>query len=103
MLCPACPAIAMAGGGLSGYFGFGRADLRKTAAVITSVMLGITTVALKVLLDIRLCDGNGNFSVRNIAQVGAMSLAIGLIYSVAVNYLLSRCVAPAEKSCCKKA
>ncbi len=105
MICPACPAIAMAGGGIAAYFGIDRPDLRTKVTLITSAMLGITTVALKLIFDIRLCDGNGNFSLRNIGQVGAISLVLGLVYSVAVSYLLNRFVRQPEQvqpkpACC---
>jgi hypothetical protein len=118
MVCPACPVIGMSGGFLGGYFGINipkRTDQRVIGAVITSTMIGITVVALKCLFGIALCDGNGNFTLRNIVQVGSISLSMGIVYSIAINYLLNRIVSPsddgkstAEKSesknswCCKK-
>jgi hypothetical protein len=93
MVCPACPVIAIAGGGVAGYFGF-----NGKVALVTASVLGVTTVALKLLFRVSLCDGNGNFSVRNIAQVGAISLVLGSVISVALNYLLQRCSSSSASS-----
>ncbi len=91
----------MAGGAISGYFGFEREDLRTTSMVITSCMVVVTVVALKVLFGLSLCDGNGDFSPRNFAQVGAISVVLGVIYAVGVNILLNT-VVPKQKPCCCK-
>jgi len=101
MACPACPAIAMAGGAVSAYFGFEREDLRTTTIVITTCLTVVTAIALKVLLGVSICDGNGNFSLRNIAQVGAISLVLGIIYTVGVNFILNRLVPPPKPCCCQ--
>ncbi len=102
MVCPACPTIAVAGGAISGYFGFDREDLRATSVVVTSCMVAATVIALRLLFGISVCDGNGDFSLRNIAQVGAISLVLGIIYAVGVNILLNKLVPPPQVSSTKK-
>jgi hypothetical protein len=92
MVCPVCPAVGMFGGYLGGYFGITipeRPELRVMSALITAGMIGITVVAIRSMFGIAICDGNGNFSLRNITQVGVISLLMGIIYSLAVNYLLN--------------
>ncbi|MBS0654532.1 MAG: hypothetical protein JSR46_02035 [Verrucomicrobia bacterium] len=91
-MCLVCPLIAVAGGGIAGYFGLDRPDLRIVSTVVTGALTLVTTVALKFFLNISICDGLGNFSLRNIAQVSGISLVLGLIYTVAVNYILNRLI-----------
>lgn len=93
MVCPVCPVVAATGGGIAGFFGIDRPDLQVASTVITTVLTVTTTVALKFFLNISICDGNGDFSPRNILQVGLISFVIGTIYSVAVNFLLD-CMFP---------
>lgn len=105
MICPACPVIAMTGSAISAYFGFDRKDLRPYAVAATTVLTGVTVVALRILLGISICDGNGDFSPRNFVQVGAISIVLGIVYTVAIQYLLNRYVPPqqpepAKRSCC---
>ncbi len=91
VVCPVCPTAGALGGYLGGYFGINppeRPELRVMSALITTSMTVITVVALRCLFGISICDGNGDFSLRNIAQVGTMTLLLGIIYSIAVNYLL---------------
>lgn len=107
LICPACPVIAMAGSAISAYFGFDRKDLRPHAIVATTALMGVTVVALRLLLGISLCDGNGNFSLRNIAQVGAISLVMGLIITIGVRVVLNKLIPPPTqppppKACCCK-
>ncbi len=94
----------MTGSAISAYFGFDRKDLRPYAVVATTILTGITVLALRVLLGISLCDGNGNFSLRNIAQVGAISIVFGVVYSIGIKFLLNRLIPlPQEqqaKPCC---
>ena len=92
MVCPACPAISIVGGYIGGYFGISapeQTELRIASAVITAGIVCITAIATKCIFGISFCDGNGDFSLRNIAQVGAISLFLGIICSVVVNCLLN--------------
>lgn len=104
MLCPVCPTVGIAGGWIGSYFGNPmpvRSDHRMISAVLTSAMIGVTIIALKYLVGVSPCDGNGNFTLRNIAQVGAISLLLGIVYSIGVNFLIKVLSTPPaiEKSC----
>ena len=92
MVCPVCPVAGMFGGYMGGYFGINMPEKpahRAMSACITAGLIVITVVALKCLFGISVCDGNGDFSLRNITQVSAITLVLGVIYSIAVNYLLN--------------
>lgn len=100
MICPACPMIGMGFGLIAGYFGVKMPEQRShriLGAVITSAMIGVTVVALRCLFGITLCDGNGNFSLRNIAQVGSISIVMGIVYSIGVNILINLAVSALNK------
>lgn len=75
---------------------------RVVSTFAPPVLVGITLVALKYLLNISLCSGGG-FSLRNFVQVGVKTLPLGLAYSLGVNYLLNRYIFPPHSkssSCC---
>ena len=107
MVCPACPTIGWFGGLIGGYFGVNvpeRVGVRICSIAATGAAVTITVVALKCMLGIALCDGKGNFSLVNIARVGSISLVMGVICSIAVNYLLNRYLSspnePPPACCC---
>jgi hypothetical protein len=105
MICPACPAIAGFSAAIAAYFGFDRPDLRIINIAITASLMVITTIALKAIFGLSLCDGTGEFTFRNFAQVGTISAVSGFIYSIGVSYLLNIFVPlPAQpepnKPCC---
>jgi len=101
MVCPVCPAVGMVGGYVGGYFGINQPEdttLRVVGGVITASMIVITVVALRCFFDLSICDGLGNFSLRNIIQVACISLVLGLIYSLVVNCILNRLFSEAPKN-----
>lgn len=92
MVCPVCPAAGLFGGYFGGYFGVNppeQLELRLISGMITAGLIVITIVALKCLFGISICDGNGDFSFRNIVQVSVISLVVGVIYSIVVNLLIN--------------
>lgn len=104
MVCAACPPIGFVFGWIAGYLGVKAPDSPKArvmSALMTSGITVVTVVALKVIFGISVCDGQGNFSLTNIAQVGAITFVMGTIYAIAVNTLFSYWQAPPKKgSCC---
>ena len=92
MACPVCPTVGMFGGYIGGYFGIDtpeKTELQVASALITAGMIIVSIVALKYFFGISICDGNGDFSLRNVFQVGIISLLLGIIYSIAVNYFIN--------------
>jgi len=92
MVCPVCPAAGLVGGYVGGYFGIDSpksTELNIASAAITAGLIVITIVALRCIFGISLCDGRGDFSLRNIVQVGLITIVIGIIYSIVVNYLIN--------------
>jgi len=107
MVCPVCPTVGLFGGYVGGYFGVAvpkRPELRIMSALITAGMILVTVVALKCLFGIAICDGNGDFSLRNIVQVGVITLPLGIVYSIGVNYLLNQLFPESSSShcCCER-
>lgn len=92
MVCPVCPVAGAVGGSIGGYIGIEPPQsktLRIVSAAITTSLVVITIVALKCLCGISICDGNGDFSLRNICQVVSISALLAIIYSLAVNSILN--------------
>jgi hypothetical protein len=99
-LCPVCPMTSFFGGLVGGYFGVEppkHFEGRLLSAVITATMTGISTIVARRLFGLSLCDGNGNFSLGNIVQVGLITLVMGIIYSIAINFLLNKYVFPSSQ------
>lgn len=100
MVCPVCPAAGWFGGLVGGYFGIQPPRDqrgRMISAAITATLISTTLIAVKVLFNVSLCRG-GEFTLANIACVGAKTLIMGVIYSIGVNYLLNRYVFPPPQS-----
>lgn len=94
MTCPVCPAVGWAGGWLGGYVGINPPQSKRgklVSAVISGTLTLITVIALKSIFNITLCKGE-TFTIENILRVGIPTLAMGLVYSIGVNYLLKRLV-----------
>ena len=90
-MCPVCPAAGVFGGYLGGYFGINvpkDPNVRLACGVITAGLLVTTIVALKFFLGFSFCVDGGAFTVHNFVRVGIVALAIGIIYSIAVNYIM---------------
>ena len=100
MICPVCPTAGWFGGWIGGYFGIDPPPHTKgriISAIITASLVTITVVALKYVFNISLCVG-GEFTPANVLRVGIKTLLLGIVYSIATNYLLNRYVFPAEKA-----
>lgn len=90
MICP-CTLGGLIAGCL-GISSFERVKEGIVGAVITAILVKVTTIALKVLLNFSLC-GSGEFNLQNMVRMGIL----GIPYSIAVNYLLRRYVFPENK------
>lgn len=111
MVCPVCPATGWVGGWIGGYLGINPPQHirgRLISACITATLITITVIALKLLFNISLCEG-GWFTFENIVKVGIKTMAMGIVYSIFVNYLLNRFVFPQKTfsedpvpPCCQK-
>ena len=109
MVCPVCPAIGAVGGYIGGYIGIdppSELKYRVLSGFITAGLLVITIVALRCFLGIAICDGNGIFSLRNIVQVGLISVVLGVIYSIGVNFFINLATPqsvpiPSSPCCCE--
>ena len=96
MTCPVCPAAGWAGGWLGSYIGINPPQHRLgkfVSALITATLTLVTIVALKIIFNTTLCVG-GTFTLENCVRVGLPALALGIVYSIGVNYLLNRFVFP---------
>ncbi|MCE5294820.1 MAG: hypothetical protein LLF94_09455 [Chlamydiales bacterium] len=96
MSCPVCPTVGILGGILGGYIGVNppaNKTHRVLSAFIASTAVLVTVVALRHFTGLTLCDGLGNFSARNIAQVMSIGLVLGVIYSIGINALYNRFIA----------
>jgi hypothetical protein len=103
MLCP-CPVAAAIGGSIGSYFGISPPEGRKgklVSTLMTSVLVSITAIALKAFLNISLCGGGG-FTLGNIFRVVIKTVLMGIIYSIVVNYFLTRYFFSPQKKCCCK-
>lgn len=103
MACPVCPAAGWAGGWIGGYFGINtpaHPGGQLLSALITANLICITVIAMKSLFGISLCKG-GTFTFQNIARVGIITLPMGILYSIGVNFILNRYVFPSEDSACE--
>ncbi len=107
MGCVLCPPIACLGGFLGAYLGIPPLTTRGQKALSTSlsaVLTSVTIIALKIFWNISLCGGKG-FATWNIFILFSTTIAIGVVYSIGVNYLLSRFVfnrGNSSPSCCCK-
>lgn len=93
MVCPVCPTAGWFGGYVGGFFGINapkQVKERVFSAFITASMICISMVALKTFCGISFCDGNGDFTFRNITQAGGLALLMGIVYSMVVNFLLQQ-------------
>lgn len=103
MACPVCPAAGWAGGWIGGYFGINTPQHpggELFSALITANLISITVIALKSLLGISLCKG-GTFTFENIGRVGIITMPLGILYSIGVNFILNNYVFPAEDPTCE--
>lgn len=94
MVCPVCPTAGWFGGFLGSYLGVNpppHTKGRMISAFITANLICITVIALKKIFTISLCVG-GDFTLANFIRVMIKTLLMGIIYSIAVNYLLNKYV-----------
>lgn len=94
-MCPMCSTGGFFGGLIGGYFGIHppkKKSARIASALITATLITITFVALKVFFNISLCR-NGKFNFENIVLIGLKTTLLGIVYSIAVNYLLNKFLA----------
>lgn len=98
-MCVVCPLVAWLGGGIVSYFvqPFTHLEGKILSGVITANLISLTTIALKAIFDISLCGGGG-FTLANIVRVVGKTAPMWIIYSIGVNYLLSRYVFPPPQS-----
>ncbi len=92
MACGICLASSYAGGWFGGYLGISSPEHRSGrifSALITANLVGITVIALKSAFNLSLCGG-AEWTARNVMILMGKTLALGVIYSIAVNYLLNR-------------
>ena len=93
--CP-CQVGSLFGGWLGGFIGIAPPDRdggRILSACLTANLVSLTTIALDSIFRVSLCSGTG-FTLRNVGQVIVKTVAMGIVYSIAVNYLLGRYVLP---------
>ena len=103
MMCPVCPTIGTLGGWIGGYVGVNppaNKVHRVLSALVASTAVCVTVFALRYFTGLTFCDGLGNFSARNIAQVGVIGVLSGVIYSIGINAIYNRFMIPAARPCC---
>lgn len=94
MVCPVCPTTGFFGGLIGGYLGIHSPATFKgrcISSLATAGLVSATVVALKIIFNISLCYGPG-FTLVNVSAVLAKTLAMGIVYSLGVNFLLNRFV-----------
>jgi hypothetical protein len=112
MLCPACPTVGFIGGILGGYLEINPPQTFKGKALsvfITSTLVSLTVIALKVFANISVCSGAG-LSLLGISLIMVKTIPLAIIYSIGVNYILGRLfpelfnplVIPKKSCCCDK-
>ena len=82
------------GGWIGGYFGIHppkHTSGKILSAFITVNLVILTQISLKKMFNISLCAGGG-LTIGNVIRVVVKTLLMGIIYSMAVNYLLGRYV-----------
>ncbi|CUI17717.1 conserved membrane protein [Candidatus Protochlamydia naegleriophila] len=92
MVCPVCPTAGFFGGLIGGYLGIHPPATfrgRCISGLATAGLVSATIVALKTIFKISLCYGTG-FTLANVSVVLAKTLAMGIVYSIGVNFLLNR-------------
>jgi hypothetical protein len=113
-MCGLCSGAGFIGGYIGGYFGINPPASRSgrfASAVITSVITAVNVIALKRIFGQSICNGQGTFTAANLARTGAITLVLGIVYSIAVNYIISRynnspppqsppAASTAKKPCC---
>lgn len=99
MACPVCPTAGWLGGWVGGYLGINPPEhpgAKLLSASLTANFISMTLIAMKEIFNVSLCKG-GTFTFDNIVRVSAVTLILGIIYSVGVNALLNRYVFPASE------
>ncbi len=94
MVCPACILSGVCGGWIGGYFGIHPPKHTKgkmLSAFITVNLVVLTQITLKKMFNLSLCAGGG-LTIGNVIRVVVKTLLMGIVYSIAVNYLLGRYV-----------
>lgn len=95
MGCPACAAGGFCGGLIGGYFGINQPETQKgriLSGLLSSTLTLVTLVGLKVCFNITLCGGASQPTINKFCRLVVAGLLLGTIYSIAINYVLNRCV-----------
>jgi hypothetical protein len=106
MVCPACPASSALGGFIGAWFGVNAPKTTKgkiLSIALTGTATALTVIALRVLGNISLC--NGNYTWSRITSIIAGATLVGTIYSIGINHLIHRFIEATPKpvvrrSCC---
>ncbi|MCE2982956.1 MAG: hypothetical protein LW832_05260 [Parachlamydia sp.] len=92
MVCPLCPTAGFFGGVLGAFIGI-RPPIalkgRCFSILATGGLVALTVLCSKVFFNYSLCQG-ADFTLKVICQILAKTLILGVIYSIGVNYLISR-------------
>lgn len=92
MVCPVCPTAGFFGGLIGGYLGIhppATVRGRCVSGLATAALVSTTIVALKAIFNISICYGTG-LTAANVSIILAKTLAMGIVYSIGVNFLLNR-------------
>ncbi|MBA2367453.1 MAG: hypothetical protein H0V82_00330 [Candidatus Protochlamydia sp.] len=113
MVCPICPTAGFFGGLLGSYLGIKTPTSFKgrcLSMAATGSLVAITLVSVKIIFNFSLCAGK-ELTLSNSVILLAKTLAIGVIYAIGVNYLISRYfeqpasqteVPQVRRSCCSQ-
>jgi hypothetical protein len=110
-MCPVCPTTSFLGGWVGGFVGVyppKKMSGRIISAVISATLTTVTLLGIKAHFKLSCRSGP---LVRNVAILTSSAFALGVIYSIGVNFLLNRLVykesnkvsnqCSKEKKCCK--
>lgn len=96
MVCPACVAGGFLGGAFGSFLGIHPPNSRtmKVISIATSATLAaITAIALKTMGYFSYCPCTSGF-VMPLLSFSAVVIASGVVYSIAINYLIQRISSP---------